>query len=597
MSIAKEQVLTIIKNYNNDPQQLIAILLDIQSASGKNCVEKQWAELAAVTLNVPLSKVFDLLTFYAMFSTEPRGEYVIEICTSTPCYFSKTLDIVRYFENAAGIKMGQTTSDGKISLFFTSCVGACGIGPVAKIGDEVYGNLTEEKVQSIVKACRDGDKKALLESNPCCEQNKQPNNNLPYSPLPTPHSLSDYEKTNGLTALNKAIKSEPQHIIEEVKKAKLLGRGGAAFPAGRKWEHLLHIEETPKYIVCNADEGEPGTFKDKYIMENMPYKLIEGIIIAGVVFGAKAGYIYVRGEYRKVQKQLLAAIEQVRAAGYFSKEKIGIDYDIHIISGAGAYVCGENSALLNSTEGKVGRPRIKPPHLAEVGLFLQPTLVNNVESFASIPDIVNMGGDAYLQAGHPDSGGNKLVCLSGHVKNRGVFEIPLGKHTLREIIYNAEFGGGLTTSEANSQTTGRQLKFFHLGGQSGPIGSVKQLDTVYSYTDLIKSAALSIGSGAVVVMNDSVSILEYLIGVTEFFIHESCGKCAPCREGNRQVLAILKKLTEPGKASADDLANLKQLVHTMTSASFCGLGQTSTAALNSAWKLFKEEFEQNVRKP
>jgi len=576
MSLSKEQVLTIIKNYNSDPQQLIAILLDIQSASGKNCVEKQWAELAAVTLNVPLSKVYDVLTFYAMFSTEPRGEYVIEICTSTPCYFSKTLDIVRYFETAAGIKMGQTTSDGKISLFFTSCVGACGIGPVAKIGDNVYGNMTEEKVQSIVKACRDGDKKALLEDNSFCQQNKQINNNH--------YSLSD-----GFTALKKAVSSTPEQIIDEVKKAKLLGRGGAAFPAGRKWEHLLHIEETPKYIVCNADEGEPGTFKDKYIMENMPYKLIEGIIIAGVVFQAKAGYIYVRGEYRKIQKQLLEAIEQVRAAGYFSKEKIGIDYDIYVISGAGAYVCGENSALLNSTEGKVGRPRIKPPHLAEVGLFLQPTLVNNVESLASIPDIVNMGGDAYLQAGHPDSGGSKLVCLSGHVKNKGVFEIPLGKHTLREIIYNAEFGGGLNTD--------RPIKFFHLGGQSGPIGSVKQLDAVYSYTDLIKSAALSVGSGAVVVMDDSVSILEYLIGVTEFFIHESCGKCAPCREGNRQVLAYLKKLAEPGKASADDLANLKQLVHTMTSASFCGLGQTSTAALNSAWKLFKEEFEQNVRKP
>jgi NADH-quinone oxidoreductase subunit F len=396
-----------------------------------------------------------------------------------------------------------------------------------------------------------------------------------------PLSVTEYEKAGGFAALKKAASSTPEEIIAEVKKAKLLGRGGAAYPAGSKWEHLLHIDETPKYIVCNADEGEPGTFKDRLIMDKLPLKLLEGIIIAGLVFRAKAGYIYVRGEYRKLQKRLLAAIENVRAAGYLGK-----DFDIHVISGAGAYVCGENSALLNSTEGKVGRPRIKPPHLAEVGLFLQPTLVNNVESFANIPLIVNMGGDAYLQAGHPDSGGSKLICLSGHCKNRGVFEIPLGKVTLREAIYDAELGGGIAGD--------RKLKFFHLGGQSGAIGSADQLDTVYSYTDLRK-AGLSVGSGAIVVMDESVSIIEYLKGVTEFFIHESCGKCVPCREGNRRLLKILNKLAVRDGATTDDLETLRRLIRTMTDASFCGLGQTAAAALNSAWKHFKAEFEANVR--
>jgi NADH-quinone oxidoreductase subunit F len=396
-----------------------------------------------------------------------------------------------------------------------------------------------------------------------------------------PLSVAEYEKAGGFAALKKAASSTPEEIIAEVKKAKLLGRGGAAYPAGSKWEHLLHIEETPKYIVCNADEGEPGTFKDRLIMDKLPLKLLEGIIIAGLVFRAKAGYIYVRGEYRKLQKRLLSAIENVRAAGYLGK-----GFDIHVISGAGAYVCGENSALLNSTEGKVGRPRIKPPHLAEVGLFLQPTLVNNVESFANIPLIVNMGGDAYLQAGHPDSGGSKLICLSGHCRNRGVFEVPLGKVTLREAIYDPELGGGLAGD--------KKLKFFHLGGQSGAIGSVDQLDTVYSYTDLRK-AGLSVGSGAIVVMDESVSIIEYLKGVTEFFIHESCGKCVPCREGNRRLLKILNKLAVPNTATTDDLETLRRLIRTMTDASFCGLGQTAAAALNSAWKHFKTEFEANVR--
>ncbi|MDR0463614.1 MAG: NADH-quinone oxidoreductase subunit L [Treponema sp.] len=394
---------------------------------------------------------------------------------------------------------------------------------------------------------------------------------------------SEYEKNGGFTALRKTIASSPEEIIVEIKKAQLLGRGGAAYPAGKKWEHLLHISETPKYIVCNADEGEPGTFKDRLIMDLLPLKLLEGIIIAGFVFHADSGHIYVRGEYRKLQRRLGLAIENLHAAGYLGKNIAGsgFDFDIHVISGAGAYVCGENSALLNSTEGKVGRPRIKPPHLAEVGLFLHPTLVNNVESFANIPLIINMGGDAYLRAGHPDSGGSKLICLSGHCKKKGVYEVPLGSVTLREAIYDPEIGGGIAAN--------KKLKFYHLGGQSGPIGSVDQLDTVYSYTDL-KKAGLAVGSGAIVVMDESVSVINYLKGVTEFFIHESCGKCMPCREGNRQLLKILNKISE-GTAKTGDLDTMRRLIRTMTDASFCGLGQSAAVALNSAWKLFPAEFE------
>jgi NADH-quinone oxidoreductase subunit F len=412
---------------------------------------------------------------------------------------------------------------------------------------------------------------------------------LSKNPLSDPLSVAEYVKTDGFEALKKAATMKSEEIIAEVKKAKLLGRGGAAYPAGSKWEHLLHIHETPKYIVCNADEGEPGTFKDKFVLDKFPLKLLEGIIIAGFTFKAKAGYIYVRGEYRKIQKRLITAIKNTKDAGFLGNNILGtgFEFDIHVISGAGAYVCGENSALLNSTEGKVGRPRIKPPHLAEVGLFLKPTLVNNVESLASVPAIIEMGGDEYLRIGHPDSGGTKLICLSGHVQNRGVFEIPLGKLTLREIIYDPELGGGLEP--------GKEFKFFHLGGQSGPVGGPELLDTVYSYTDLRK-AGLGVGSGAIVVMDKTVPILEYLQSVSEFFIHESCGKCIPCREGNRQLLKILKKISASG-ATADGavmdgvLDTLRRLIRTMTDASFCGLGQTAAKALESAWKCFKTEIE------
>ena len=404
-----------------------------------------------------------------------------------------------------------------------------------------------------------------------------------------PVSVEDYLGVGGYEGLKKAAGMTPEQVIGEVKKAKLLGRGGAAYPAGSKWEHLLHIPETPKYIVCNADEGEPGTFKDKLILGQLPLRLIEGITIAGLVFGAKAGYIYVRGEYRKIQKRLIQAIDNAKKAGYLGDNILGkgFNFDIHIISGAGAYVCGENSALLNYTEGKVGRPRIKPPHLAEVGLFLQPTLVSNGEALASIPSIVLLGGEQYLGIGHPDSGGTKLLCLSAHAAKPGVYEIPLGKVTLRDAIYDPELGGGLKS--------GKQLKFYHLGGQSGPIGPPSLLDTPYSYTDLRK-AGLTVGSGAIVVLDESVSIIEYLKGVTEFFIHESCGKCVPCREGNKQLYAILGKLSVTGAATPADLANLRRLVTTMTAASFCGLGQSAAMALNTAWRHFKDEFEANVNK-
>ena len=405
-----------------------------------------------------------------------------------------------------------------------------------------------------------------------------------------PISIDDYLGIGGYKGLKKACSMQPIEVIEEVKKAALLGRGGAAYPAGKKWEHLYHIPETPKYIVCNADEGEPGTFKDKVLLSKLPLKLLEGITIAGYVFGAKAGYIYVRGEYRKIQKRLLEAITRAKGAGFLGRNILGrgFDFEIHVISGAGAYVCGENSALLNSTEGKVGRPRIKPPHLAEVGLFLQPTLVNNVESFCSVPNIVTDGGEAFRELGMPDSGGTKLVCLSGHVNKRATFEVPLGKTTLRDLIFDPEMGNGIPA--------GKRLKFFHLGGQSGPIGSPDQLDTVYSHRELGK-VSLAVGSGAVVVMNEDVGIVEYLMGVTEFFLHESCGKCVPCREGNKQIYKILQKLNTPGGGATEvDLATLRRLVTTMISASFCGLGQSAAVALNTAWKHFREEFEANVQK-
>ncbi|MDR1040000.1 MAG: NADH-quinone oxidoreductase subunit F [Deltaproteobacteria bacterium] len=404
---------------------------------------------------------------------------------------------------------------------------------------------------------------------------------------PDPLDVSGYVSRGGYRALKKALDMDPAGIVGEVKAARLLGRGGAAYPAGSKWEQLLAIEGFPKYIVCNADEGEPGTFKDRFIMERVPFRLIEGMTIAARVFGASEGYVYVRGEYRSVQKGLLKAIASARAAGLLGRGIMGgaLDFDVSIVSGAGAYVCGENSALLNSTQGLAGRPRIKPPHLAEVGLFGAPTLVNNVESFANVPAIVSMGGKAFLDLGHPEGGGTKLVCLSGHVARPGVYEVPLGSLTLRDAVFSPELGGGIRG--------GGRLKFLHLGGQSGPVARPDQLDTVYSYSDLRK-AGLSVGSGAVVVLDESVRLTAYLSAVARFFVRESCGKCGPCRDGAPAVLKLMTELDDPGAARRGTLDQLKALSDLMNEAAFCGLGRTATVAFRSAWKAFPEEFERNA---
>ena len=401
----------------------------------------------------------------------------------------------------------------------------------------------------------------------------------------TPDSVEEYVKAGGFEGLKKAFTMQPTAIIAEVKAAKLLGRGGAGYPAGSKWEHLYEIPEFPKYIVCNADEGEPGTFKDKLLLSLEPLRVIEGMIIAGYVFNSNDGYIYIRGEYKAVQRTFQKALDHAVEKGYLGTNILGTDYSfhIHIKTGAGAYVCGENSALLNSIEGKAGRPRTKPPHLAEVGLFRKPTLVNNVESFANIPVITQIGGAKYLSYGTEDSGGTKLVCLSGHVAKRGVYEVPFGI-TLRDIIYDPEIGGGITN--------GNKLKFFHLGGQSGPCGIPAQLDTPYCYKAL-RDAKLAVGSGAVVVMDESVCVIDYLKGVTEFFIHECCGKCTPCREGNKQLYKILCKFTN-GTGSQEDMIVMQGLIDTMTKTSFCGAGQSATVALSSCFRYFREEFEAHI---
>ncbi|KPU46346.1 NADP-reducing hydrogenase subunit HndC [Oxobacter pfennigii] len=398
-----------------------------------------------------------------------------------------------------------------------------------------------------------------------------------------PDSVEDYVKMGGYTALKKAMNMEPLTIVEEVKKSNLMGRGGAAYPTGIGWEQGISNPNYPKYMVCNGDEGEPGTYKDRFILEGNPLIMIEGMTIAAFVHKIEKGYIYIRGEYSAIQRIVKDAIENAKAARFLGEKILGTDmnFDLEVISGAGAYVCGENTALVESIEGKSGRPRMKPPYLKNQGLYMRPTLLNNVETFSNIPYIVNEGGENYAALGYERSGGTKLVSLAGNITNKKVFEVPFGM-TIREVI--EDLGGGVPN--------GKKVKFVQMGGNSGACFPESKLDTRLDYTELKKNG-MTLGSGAILVVDETNCPVDILKVIMEFFVHESCGKCTPCREGNLRILHLLEKLSS-GHGTKADIEKIKTIVKAMKSAAFCGLGESVIQPVNSLLKHFKEEFEEHA---
>ncbi len=398
-----------------------------------------------------------------------------------------------------------------------------------------------------------------------------------------PGSIDEYMGAGGYTALVKALKMKREDIIGEVKVSGLKGRGGAGFPAGIKMEAVLKAQGRPKYVVCNADEGEPGNFKDRYLMEKDPHQLIEGMIISAFAVGASIGCIYVRGEYDTPIAILRKAITDAGAKGFLGKniQGSGFDFDITVQSGAGAYICGEEFALIESIEGKPGRPRFKPPFPTTEGLFGKPTQLNNVETFSNIPYIVLEGGSKFASIGTPGSTGTRLVSLSGNVNRPGVYEVPFGV-TLKQIVY--ELGKGVPG--------GRKIKMVQLGGASGSIIPEAMLDTRLDYAEMA-SKGLSAGSAAIIVIDDRFGIFDILELLAGFFRHESCGKCTPCREGNAHLIRIIRKFRK-GEAAPKDIAVLESLIDTMGTASLCGLGQAAPTAFATTLKYFRDEYKSRL---
>lgn len=394
-----------------------------------------------------------------------------------------------------------------------------------------------------------------------------------------PLKIEDYIARDGYLALKKALtEMTPAAVIDEVKKSNLRGRGGAGFPTGLKWS-FTKKDADQKYIICNADEGEPGTAKDHLIMNGDPHILIEGMAIAGFAIGASKGYIYCRGEYTQSINTLNHAIEQARIHGFLGQDLFGsgFDFDLEVRAGAGAYICGEETALIESIEGHRGTPRFKPPFPGEAGLFGKPTVVNNVETLANIPAIIENGGDWFKSIGTEKSAGTKIYILCGNLKNTGALELPMGV-TVREVI--EKYGGGTLD--------GRQIQMIHLGGAASGIMPLSLIDTAMDF-DSLAAVGQGLGSGVILVIDDQQNFLSYMCSITHFFEHESCGKCTPCREGTARLNEIMHRFAA-GQSQPADLENMRELCEMMQISALCGLGQAAPTPILTSIEHFVASY-------
>ncbi len=475
----------------------------------------------------------------------------------------------------------------------TGCIGICYLEPIVDVYDDDgklyrYVQVQPEMADDIVEFhLKDGIpvEKYLIPEEGERFLADQTRIVLKNCGVIDPEDIEEYVAVGGYKALEKALKEmTPDEICQEISDSDLRGRGGGGFPTGRKWNQVKEQKDHIKYVVCNADEGDPGAFMDRSVMEGDPHKMLEGMIIAGVATGAHEGYIYVRAEYPLAVSRLRIAIEQAKEKGYLGENIMGtgFDFDININLGAGAFVCGEGSALTASIEGQRGMPRVKPPRTVEKGLFERPTVLNNVETFANVSEIINEGSEAYKAIGTPKNAGTKAFALTGNVNNTGLIEVPMGT-TLREIIFN--LGGGVKG--------GKEFKAVQIGGPSGGCLTKEHLDLPLDFDSLKKVGAM-IGSGGLVVMDEDtcmVSIAHFFMNFTQ---QESCGKCVPCREGTHIMLELLEDIVK-NRADETTIDNLLELADTIQNTALCGLGKTAPNPVLSTINQFKDEYLAHVR--
>jgi NADH-quinone oxidoreductase subunit F len=531
-------------------------------------------------LTVPPAEAHGVATFYAMFSTTPRPKRVLHVCDDIACRTQGAEAICAELERSIG-PAGQE-HDGRMWLR-SPCLGLCEHAPAALLQaageaarDVAFAPLGQEHVAAFVAGggwateAGSGSRSAPQTADP---DERTSLRLLRRVGVVDPSSLDDYRAHGGYEALRRAVELGPEGVVRELKDSKLLGRGGAAFPTGLKWELVAKQSARPHVFVCNADESEPGTFKDRVVMEADPFAVIEALTIAGYATGSDTGYLYMRGEYPHAFEALSHAVEAARTRGFLGPDVMGegFAFDVQIRRGAGAYICGEETALFNSIEGRRGEPRNKPPFPVERGLFGKPTGIDNVETLVNVLEVLRIGGPAYAELGTPDSTGTRLFCLSGNVERPGVYEVACGT-TLRELLGLA---GGLHNAKA--------LKAILLGGAAGGFVGPEDLDLPLSFEGA-REAGVTLGSGVVMVFDEDADLVDTVLRIAAFFRDESCGRCVPCRVGTVRQEEALHRLVSGRTigSAADEFALLGEIAQVMRDASICGLGQTAASAVQSA---------------
>ncbi len=562
-----------LEKHRKDPARMLDILRDIQALLG--AISEDAIGYIASAMNVSRVDIEGVATFYHFFSENQVGKYSVYLNNSSVSVMKGFSAIRAAFEKETGCSFGSVTSDGTIGLFTTSCIGMNDQEPAAIINDVIFTSLTPEKVKNIVAGMKAGKNAAELAGAQADGQNGPQrvmagvNNNIRKKGLVL---FASY--TPG-SAVKKAASMKPEEIIEEMKIANLRGRGGAGFPTGMKWEFTRNSDGEQRYIVCNADEGEPGTFKDRVILTELPEMLFEGMAIGGRAIGAEEGVLYLRAEYMYLKEHLEKVLESMRKANQLGSNiagEKGFNFDIMIRMGAGAYVCGEESALLESAEGKRGQPRNRPPFPAQKGFMGMPTSVNNVETYCCAARIAIEGGKWFASMGTLQSKGTKLLSVSGDCKLPGIYEVEFGT-TLKTLL---EECGALDAVAVQ------------VGGPSGSCVGKKDFGRRICFDDLPTG-------GSIIIMGPKTDILQTVHNFMEFFIEESCGWCVPCRAGNRILTERLEKIMK-GKASASDLEELESWCTIVKSMSRCGLGQTSPNPILSTIRNFPELYKNLIRK-
>src|SRR5262245_8657839 len=530
-------------------------------------------------LAVAPAEAYGVATFYVLFATTARAPVVAHVCDDIACRIAGAERICDDLGRGVG-PAGEPARDGRTGWLRSPCLGLCDLAPAAMV--TVAGetprtfSLAPTDAAAVVAALETESPPATAGPSVPRADVRQPRDGLRLLRrlgAVDPTSLDDYLAIGGYQALPRALELGADVVIAEVTASKLMGRGGAAFPTGRKWAAVAAQPAQPHYLVCNADESEPGTFKDRVLLEGDPFATVEAMTIAAFATGGRKGFLYIRGEYPEAEASIRSAIASAREAGYLGPDILGsgFAFDIEVRRGAGAYICGEETALFESIEGKRGEPRNKPPFPVEVGLFGKPTVVNNVETLANVPLIVLEGGEAFAAIGTEGSTGPKLFCLSGNVARPGVYEVEFGA-TLRDLV---ELAGGVPG--------GSDIRAILLGGAAGVFVGPEVLDTPLTF-EATRAIGATLGSGVIMVFDETVDLVDTLRRIAQFFRDESCGQCVPCGVGSGRQEELLARLAAGSSVRPRDegLALLKDIGQVMRDASICGLGQTASSAIESA---------------